>query len=208
MKQRLNNGAASLKKVDAAFEALDMSVVPRALGSLFTKPPLIPGEDEQAYDELLSLVTTAIKPNDPIEELWVKDVVDLVWEAQRLRRLKASLLMVGRKKALEKILDLAQVRELFSFGDPHSTSNLASQWLANDKHAVAEVRGILKDRGLDADSIMAQALSDKLREVERIDTMIASADTRRNKTLVEIERRRDTVARRLRTIADDVTNID
>ena len=86
--------------------------------------------------------------------------------------------------------------------------HLASQWLANDKQAVAEVRGILKDRGLDADSIMAQALSDKLREVERIDTMIASANARRNKALVEIERRRDTVVRRLRTIANGVTNID
>ena len=63
------------------------------------------------------------------------------------------------------------------------------------------------ERGLTLDSIMAQALSDQLRQVERIDHMIASADARRNRVLAEIERRREAIARRLRAVSADVMDI-
>ena len=36
----------------------------------------------------------AIKPKDVLEEMWVRDVVDLTWETLRMRRLKAALLIV------------------------------------------------------------------------------------------------------------------
>jgi hypothetical protein len=54
---------------------------------------------------------------------------------------------------------------------------------------------------------MAQALSDQLRQVERIDHVIASADARRNRVLAEVERRREAIARRLRAVSADVMDI-
>jgi hypothetical protein len=53
---------------------------------------LIGGEDAAAYEELLSGFSAAIKPTDAIEEMWIRDVVDLTWETLRMRRLKKTLL--------------------------------------------------------------------------------------------------------------------
>jgi hypothetical protein len=71
---------------------LNLHVLSRDLGSLFAQRPLITGESEDEYDDLLSKVTSAVAPVDMIEAVWVKHIVDLIWEAQRLRRLKPASL--------------------------------------------------------------------------------------------------------------------
>ena len=60
--------------------------------ALFGPPPLREGEDTAAYDELLARISGAVKPADIFEEIWVRDIVDLVWEVLRLRWLKANLM--------------------------------------------------------------------------------------------------------------------
>src|SRR5882724_9345772 len=70
--------------------------------ALFGRPPLLEGEDTAAYDELLVRISGAVKPTDIFEEIWIRDIVDLVWEAFRLRRLKACLMTAGARKALTK----------------------------------------------------------------------------------------------------------
>src|SRR5258708_18300784 len=72
-------------RVAQALERLGRTV---ALGP----PPLIAGEDGAAYDLLHGSVTAAVKPNDFLEEMWVRDIVDLSWDVLRLRRLKPQLL--------------------------------------------------------------------------------------------------------------------
>jgi hypothetical protein len=67
-------------------------------------PPLIDGEDSNAYDELLARVSGAVKPSDIFEEIWVCDIVDLTWEVFRLRRLKASFLTVAMSDGVMKVL--------------------------------------------------------------------------------------------------------
>ena len=51
---------------------------------------LLAGEDLAHYERLSAQVTAAVEPCDVIEVFWVRDVVDLLWEVLRLRRLKAS----------------------------------------------------------------------------------------------------------------------
>ena len=53
-------------------------------------PVLLEGEDIAQYEGLLARVTAAVVSADIIEEFWVRDMVDLVWEALRLRRLKVE----------------------------------------------------------------------------------------------------------------------
>src|SRR4051794_4537925 len=54
--------------------------------------PLVKGESTRGYDELLGRITATLRPRDCLEEIWICDVVDLVWETFRLRRLKAGLM--------------------------------------------------------------------------------------------------------------------
>jgi hypothetical protein len=60
--------------------------------AMFGPPPLVTGEDPAAYQEFFDRISGAVKPKDFLEEIWVRDVVDLTWDCLRMRRLKASLL--------------------------------------------------------------------------------------------------------------------
>jgi hypothetical protein len=59
--------------------------------AFFGPPPLLEGEDTGAYGDLLARVSAAIRPADILEEIWLRDFLDLAWEALRYRRLKAAL---------------------------------------------------------------------------------------------------------------------
>ena len=59
---------------------------------IFGSPPLCEDDDREAYNELLKRLIDLIKPTDIIEEILVRDYVDLTWERLRWRRGKAKLL--------------------------------------------------------------------------------------------------------------------
>jgi hypothetical protein len=179
---------------------------PRDLGPLLTHRPLVLGEEEAGYDELLASVTGAVKPRDFIETMWVKDVVDELWEAQRYRRLKAALLRMAGKDHLVRILETAKDPVTEKPLPPGSAELTAICCLQGDEESIGEVKDILTDYALDFDSIMARAFADQLETIERFDRLIASADARRDKALSSVDRRRETFARQLRRVAEDLAN--
>ena len=61
----------------------------------FGPPPLIAGEDQAQYEAMRDQISAAVGPFDFLEEIWVNDVVNLVWETQRLRRLRGALLQAA-----------------------------------------------------------------------------------------------------------------
>src|SRR5690242_16490836 len=68
------------------------------------RPPLIAGEARAGYETMLARVTEAVRPDGILEEAWVRDVVDLIWDAVRLRRLEAALMTVTADHALDDVL--------------------------------------------------------------------------------------------------------
>jgi hypothetical protein len=52
--------------------------------------PLVEGERSAVYDELIARISGALKPADILEDIWIRDIVDLVWEGFRLRRAKRN----------------------------------------------------------------------------------------------------------------------
>jgi hypothetical protein len=163
-------------------------------------PPLFEGEDTAAYDELLARISGAVKPTDIFEEIWVGDIVDLVWEAVRLRRLKASLMTATAHKGLEQILKplVGSLQE----------GGLAKAWAAREKKAIEWVNELLAAAGLTMDAVMAQTLSINLNDIERIERMIANAEARRNAILREVERHRATWGENLRRAAQQAEDIE
>ena len=107
--------------------------------ALFGAPPLVGGEDAAAYDALTARIAGAVAPADVLEEMWVRDVVDLAWEALRLRRLKALLLTSAAPEGLTELLTpalgAAPAREL------------ADQWAAGGRRAARRVETLLKTAG-------------------------------------------------------------
>jgi len=168
--------------------------------ALFGPPPLLEGEDTASYDELLVRISGAVKPADIFEEIWIRDIVDLVWEAFRLRRLKANLMTVVAYQGLERILE-----PLLGWSD---ASDLAKAWAARDRTAIKQVEKLLASAGLTMDAVMAQTLSFKLNDIERIDRMIATAEGRRNAILREVDRHRTTWGQNLRQAAQQIDSAE
>jgi hypothetical protein len=156
----------------------------------FGPAPLVEGEDAGAYDELLVRISTAVRPADIFEEIWVRDVVDLVWEALRLRRLKACAMTAGARKAIAQIL-----RPLVGWDQ---ANGLARSWAARKPGAHAAVEEQLVRAGSGLEGVVAEGLCIEIGNVERIDRMIMAAEARRNAALREIDRHRATLAPRLR----------
>ncbi len=143
---------------------------PARLGC-FGPAPLFEGEDSAGYDELLARVSGAIKPADIIEEIWIRDIVALTWEALRLRRVRAALLTAKRHVGVKQLLRPLYGTEVY---------DLSEQWARREGEAVAAVDRRLATAGLTMDAVMAQTMSEEIELVEKMDRMIASAEIRRN----------------------------
>lgn len=152
-------------------------------------PPLVRGEDAAAYRELSARITAAVAPENVIEEIWVRDVVDLVWDAVRLRRLKAGLFTVGASDGMAKLL--RAIGEQYDFK--------ARDWAARKPAAVAAVNTQLSAAGLDMNDVTTSTFAVRIDQFERIERMLAAAELRRAAALNAIENRR--VAERLRAAA-------
>ncbi|MFN3350027.1 hypothetical protein [Pseudorhodoplanes sp.] len=159
--------------------------IDRLLGA----PPLFKGEDRKAYHALQDQVRNLVKPVDLIEQFWIRDVVDLIWEIGRLRRLKAKLMSASAHKGLHEILKPIT---------GYDADDLVEGWAAGDRTVVKKVNGLLAKAQIDTEAIMAQTLLVEIDPIERIERMIAGAESRLSAVLREIDRRRDQVAARLR----------
>jgi hypothetical protein len=164
-------------------------------------PPLLIGENEEEYRGLHDRVREAVAPADMLEELWVRDIVDNTWELLRLRREMAKLMDARRRWGLERTLEDLGV----SFAE---RKRIAEGWIIGDPVEKAEVKRLLKSAGLDAGIIEAHALAMRLDDFERLDRMIALVEVRRNAAIREVDRHRDTVARRVREAIADVEDLE
>jgi hypothetical protein len=163
--------------------------------ALFGEPPLIEGEDPAAYDEIVLHVSTTVKPADILEDIWVRDVVDLTWEIWRHRHLKASLLNARAREGLQDLLEALSL---------NGGEQLQQDWAVRKPKAIARVDRLLASVGLTRDAVMAETLYRYLDQITRIDAMIALAENRRSAVLCEIERHRVALARRLRRTVQDL----
>jgi len=162
------------------------------------QPAFIQGEDARRYEELLARVSAALAPRDIMEEMWIRDVVDLAWEVCRLRRMKANLLRVQAWQAVQDVL-----RPLVR--DP---DGLAEKWCARDQAAVDRVGAVLRSAGLSMDTVMAATLRNEIDWIERIDAMVTSAELRRSTALRQIEQYRASFAEKLREAIEDAGHSD
>jgi hypothetical protein len=167
--------------------------------SIFGPPPLIDGEDAKAYDEMLLRVSSAEKPTDFLEEIWVRDVVDLTWEIHRWRQLKAHLISVGVtalvKSKLENVLKKNQ-----------EVHKLIALWIARDLSAIIRVKEYLALTGDTLESIAARAVLGRLGYFRSLEELTTKAESRRNGTLREIDRHRAVLAQRLREKVQEFEN--
>ncbi|WP_238296019.1 hypothetical protein [Methylobacterium soli] len=190
-----------------------LPALPRHLDFLLEERPLLPGETAEQYDTLLRTFIGQVKPVDVIEAIWVKDIVDLIWEAKRCRRWRGQILAQARLQAATAlILPVLEARNHNAFKPDfeqrREAESLALGWLDGNANEALATGELLRARGLTPADVTAHAFQLKLPDIERIERMIASADHRRDTLLREIERKRASVSQLLRAASADVIDVE
>ena len=171
---------------EKAIRSVDIAELDELLGP----PPLLPNESRVDYEGLKVRLRAKIAPRDVLEEIWLRDILDLQWEVLRMRRLKARILSNSSPSGLESLL--------YRRVQHQAKEKFVEAWGRGDNEAIKEVEQILKQRGLKMDDVDAHSLLKRLDPLERIDRMVAQAEARRNNALREIEKSRETAARRMK----------
>jgi hypothetical protein len=171
--KRLPQDACAKEPLSHAAPIID----PRDLGPLFARRSCLLGDDETLYDDLLSKITAAFAPRDFIEAIWVKEFADRIWDGQFYQSVRAGFLTEAQKDVVNRLVQL--------------DDRVIAQWIAGDRAARTTVEKALKERGLDWDTVTCQAFSNKLDKIEQFDGLIERANTRRDKALHNLERRRE-----------------
>jgi hypothetical protein len=192
------SAASAVSSASAAFAARGAALAPASPSAPTRTPcrallgprPLIDGEDGTNYDVILERISADVAPADFVEEIWVRNVVDLVWESIRLRHLKSQLLHAAAHEGLARVLT--------PLLDWQSAGRLSRQWALGEEEAIAEAERLLGRAGLTIDAMMAQTLAARIDDVERIDRMVTIAEARRDAVLREIRSRRAAFGQALR----------
>ena len=153
------------------------------LTAILGKPFLLPNEDTTAYEQLAAQFRDAVQPKDVIEEILVRDAIDLTWEIHRLKDYKRQLLQSEREASLEKILNNLLGRDGYK-------KEILENWKTGDKEAVKVVNRFLREKDLDPSAIDAFSFRSQLDDMERFDRLIMQQEARRVAHLREVDRHR------------------
>jgi hypothetical protein len=159
------------------------------LGPQLPDLPLIPGESESEYRELVAGLETTLRPRDFIEAVHCRNIADVIWEEHRLRRSKHSLLIDDRRRAMRDYLTglLTSRPGLIGSEEPDL---MARGWIIGDPEALTTLERVFSVSDETVEVVIAQAVRDNLHIIDQIDRMIMILTMRRDKLLDEYDRRR------------------
>jgi hypothetical protein len=172
--------------------------------ALLPKSPLLITESADEFDALRDAFEQEIKPRGIIEQMYVHDICSIVWEIVRLRRCKVVIINSAFSSALEHLLvQLLKEPGQYNYDVEDEAETLAHGWFA-DKEAKKQVSEILSRFDLDEAAIEAEAIRRSSSDLELLDRMLTSLESRRNKALGCIAEYRASLAHQLRESADRI----
>jgi hypothetical protein len=171
--------------------------------TLLPKVPLLITEPADEFDALRDAFEREIKPRGIIEQMYVHDISSIVWEILRLRRCKTVIINAAFSRALENLLVQLRQPGLQDFQVRNDARKLARAWFT-DKEAKKQVSEILSEFELDESAIEAEAIRRSSSDLELLDRMLTSLESRRNKALGCVAEYRASLAQQLRDSADRI----
>src|SRR5262245_38550046 len=166
--------------------------------------PLLITESADEFDALREAFEQEIKPRGIIEQMYVHDICSIVWEILRLRRCKVVIINSAFRSALEDLLkQLLRQPGQSEYDVRHEAEALAHAWFT-DKEAKNQVSEILSQFKLDEVAIEAEAIRRSSSDLELLDRMLTSLESRRNKAFGCVAEYRASLSHQLRESADRI----
>ena len=172
--------------------------------TLLPKLPLLITESADEFDALRDAFEREIKPRGIIEQMYVHDVSAIVWEILRLRRCKVVIINSAFRSALEDLLvQLLKGPGQYDNEVEDEAEALAHAWFT-DQEAKKQVSETLSRFDLDESAIEAEAIRRSSSDLELLDRMLTSLETRRNKAFGCVAEYRASLAHQLRKSSDRI----
>jgi len=172
--------------------------------TLLPKLPLLITESADEFDALRDAFEQEIKPRGIIEQMYVHDMSAIVWEILRLRRCKVIIINSAFRSALQDLLmQLLKQPGQYDWHVQNEAESLAQGWFT-DQEAKNQVSEILSRFELDETAIEAEAIRRSSADLELLDRMLTSLESRRNKALGSVAEYRASLAHQLRESADHI----
>jgi len=178
--------------------------LPADVAEYIGERPIVTGESPQEYDALFGKIASFVVPADPVEWIWVKDIVDALWEARRFRRMRNQILELGRPRAMKLVLETLLQDKRLDHGFKEHIAELVSAWMEAGAEGEASMAEFLSRYGLEPSAIMAETFLNRSQVYDQLERLAAAADKRRDAVLREIERRRAGRAQRFQDAANIV----
>lgn len=168
----------------------------RSIDALLGPAPLLEGEGQDGYTGLMEEVRRQVTPKDSIEQIYVRDIVDLTWELMRYRRIKVALLHKGQVRAVHQLASSNNWPGL----------DADAKWSVNAAIKTSFADGIkaLAKFGVTLQDINAHAFSIERETLLLLDQNMMHLEGRRTFALREIERRRAALGRQLSSVIKEV----
>ena len=172
--------------------------------ALLPKLPLLITESADEFDALREAFEQEIKPRGIIEQMYMHDICCIVWEILRLRRCKVVIINSAFRSALEHLLvQLLKEPGQYNYDVEDEAETLAHGWFA-DQEAKKQVSEILSRFDLDEAAIEAEAIRRSSPDLELLERMLTSLESRRNKAFGCVAEYRASLAHQLRESADRI----
>jgi hypothetical protein len=172
--------------------------------ALLPKLPLLISESVDEFDALRDAFEREIEPRGIIEQMYVHDISSIVWEILRLRRCKVVIINAAYRSALDDLLaQLLRRPGQYIHEVEDEAQNLAHAWFT-DKEAKKQVSEILGQFNLDESTIEAEAIRRSSSDLELLDKMLTSLESRRDKALGCVAEYRTSLAHQLRKSAERI----
>ena len=160
--------------------------IPKELESLLGPPPLLEGEDREAYLALRSLVIEEARPKTVTDWVDVHDFVTQLWEEQRFRRASAALIRGGTRAALEYYLQ--EIASSGGFTNDFSVKRKADQYFSGNLKERKEVISLLAQYGITPSELLAKAAQLESHGVLTFERLVSSRVNGRRMLRKEAER--------------------
>src|SRR6266480_5724514 len=172
--------------------------------ALLPKLPLLITESADEFDALRDAFEREIKPHGIIEQMYVNYISSIVWEILRLRRCKAVIINSAFRSALQDLLkQLLRQPGQDEYQVEDEAEALAHAWFT-DQEAKKRVSELLSRVKLDESAIEAEAIRRSSSDLDLLDRMLTSLESRRNKALGCVAEYRTSLAQQLRDSADRI----
>jgi hypothetical protein len=170
---------------------------PQELEAFFDNPSLVGNEQRKDYESLFLAIARAVRPADAIEWIMSRHVADLSWEIRRERRIKAEIIRLKQQEVASPGLRLSRADYL-------REQAIATAEAENPSMFRRKEESKPQPKKEDHASGLAEAYILGNRDIDVIDTRIASYEYRRNAALREIASYSEAVAWKLDRASRDV----